>query len=145
MQPAHDVGPALDRLFTKSGAYVIPDPRSDDATLTERLDAGPFATVHIRKGGTPAMDPTVLLKGFGLEFLSCLLMVLLLGRAGIPGYTGRVIFILLVGCLIAFYSQGSLVIWWHQDMGWHTRTLIHDVIGWALAGVILGGFTKPGS
>ena len=91
------------------------------------------------------MDPMVLLKGFGLEFLSCLLMVLLLGMAGIPGYTRRVIFTLLVGFLIAFYSQGSLVIWWHQDMGWHTRTLIHDVIGWALVGVILAGFTKTGS
>lgn len=145
LQPAQDIGPALDKLFPESGAYVVPDPRSDDATLTERLEAGPFATVHIQKGGTPAMDPKILLKGFGLEFLCCLLMVVLLGMAGIRGYTGRVIFTLLVGFLIAFYSQGGLVIWWHQDMAWHTRTLIHDVIGWALAGAIIAGFTKPRS
>ena len=143
LQPAQDVGPALDKLFPESGAYIVPDPRMDPEAMEEKLEAGPFATVHIQKGGRPAMDPMILLQGFALEFVSCLLLVVLLSLAQIRWYTNRLLFASLVGLLIAIYAQGGLVIWWHQDLGWHARTIIHDVVAWFAAGAVIAGFAQP--
>ena len=125
------------------GVVAVPDPRMDPEAMEEKLEAGPFATVHIQKGGRPAMDPMVLLQGFALEFVSCLLLVVLLSLAQIRWYTNRLLFASLVGLLIAIYAQGGLVIWWHQDLGWHARTIIHDVVAWFAAGAVIAGFAKP--
>ena len=86
LQPAQDVGPALDKLFPTSGTYVVPDPRTESKALSKQLGKGPFATVHIKKGSLSAMDPVVMAKGFLLEWISCLLMVVILGLAKINGY-----------------------------------------------------------
>ena len=143
LQPAQDVGPALDKLFPESGTYIVPDPRMDQEAMTARLEAGPFATVHIQKGGMPPMDPMILLKGFALEFVSCLLFVILLSLAQIRWYANRLILASLIGILIGLYAQGGMVIWWHQDIGWHARTVIHDVVAWIAAGTVIAAFVKP--
>lgn len=137
LQPAQDVGPALDKLFPTSGTYVVPDPRTDSDDLSRQLEKGPFATVHIKKGSMPAMDPVVMVKGFLLEWISCLLMVVVLGLTQIKGYTTRLTFIVLVGFLAAFFTHGGQAVWWHQDWAWHIRTVIHDAGAWLFAGLIL--------
>lgn len=137
LQPAQDVGPALDKLFPTSGTYIVPDPRTEDEEEAKRLEKGPFATVHIKKGGMPMMDPVVLVKGFLLEWISCLLMAVALGVARVKGYTTRLTFIVLVGFLMAFFAHGGLAVWWHQDWSWHMRTIIHDTGAWLFAGLIL--------
>ena len=137
LQPAQDVGPALDKLFPTSGTYVVPDPRTDDAELAKKLEKGPFATVHIRKGGMPAMDPVVMIKGFVLEWIACLLMVVVLGLTQIKGYATRLTFIVLTGFLMAFFAHGGQAVWWHQDWSWQVRTIIHDGGAWLFAGLIL--------
>ncbi|MEZ5277814.1 MAG: hypothetical protein R3F07_15645 [Opitutaceae bacterium] len=144
LQPARDVGPALDKLFPTSGTYIIPDPRTEEPALSRQLEAGPFATVHITKGAMPAMDPVVMVSGFVLEFVSCLLLVILLGLTRIGGYPDRVIFVIVAGVLMAFFAHGGQAVWWHQDWNWQLRTIIHDVVAFGLAGAVIAGFIKSG-
>lgn len=144
LQPAQEVGPALDKLFPASGTYVIPDPRTDEPAMSRQLASGPFATVHITKGGLKAMDPAVMISGFALEFISCGLLVILLGLTRIGNYPDRVIFVLVAGVLMAFFAHGGQAVWWHQDWNWQFRTMIHDVVAFLLAGAIIAGFVKPG-
>lgn len=139
---APEAGPALNRLFPASGTYVFPDPRVDPKVVEKQFASGPIATVHIHKEGANPMDPLLLIKGFALEFVSCVLLALLLTQSAAKGYAGRVCFAVLAGVLITLFSNGGQVIWWRQDWAWHTRTMIHDIAAWLAAGLILAIFVR---
>ncbi|RKX30160.1 MAG: hypothetical protein DRP71_15490 [Verrucomicrobia bacterium] len=137
LQPAQNVGAQLDELFPTTGTYVIPDPRTENDKLSKQLEKGPFATVHIRKGGTPAMDPLLMAKGFILGWVCCLMMAVLLAMTGIRGYGPRLVFILFAGVIMALFTHGGDVIWWRQDWAWQIHTMIYSIGAWLVAGLLL--------
>lgn len=138
-----DVGPQLNALFPASGTYVIPDPRGDKAEAEKLVQRGPIATVHIHREGAKSMDPLMLARGFGLEFVSCLLLAVLLTLGSVTGFGSRLIFAVIAGMLITLYSHGGEAIWWQQDWAWHGRTMIYDVVAWFGAGLVLALLVKP--
>ena len=136
---AGDVGPALGQLFPADGTYILPDPRSSPEVMTEQMNRGQLAMVHIRKSGVMAMDGAVMAKGFALEFVSCLLLALLLHKAyGMQdACINRFCFSVLTGVLVTLFANGGQAIWWQQDWGWHLMTMLHDIVCFALAGAVL--------
>lgn len=139
-----DVGPALHALFPASGTYVLPDPRGTPETLAEQMKRGQLATVHINKSVSPEMDPTVLAKGFALEFVVSLLLALLLHKAyGTQDVCGcRFKMCVVIGVLVTLFANGGQAIWWQQAWGWHLMTMLHDVVCFTLAGAVLTFFFR---
>lgn len=141
-----DVGPALNELFPNDGTYVLPDPRGSSEVRAEQMKRGHLITVHIKKSGVKEMDPAILTKGFLLEFISCLLLALIVHQAyGVQPdrCLYRFILCLIVGILVTIYSNGGQVIWWQQDWCWHLMTILHDIIAFVLAGAVITFFYKP--
>lgn len=139
-----DVGPALNQLFPADGTYILPDPRNSPEKLGELMTRGPLATVHIKKGNLKAMDPAVMGKGFALEFVSCLLLALLLHKTfGSQDCSScRFRFCVMTGVLVTLFANGGQAIWWQQDWGWHLMTMLHDIVCFALAGAVLTFFFR---
>ncbi len=141
---AGDVGPALHALFPASGTYVLPDPRGTSETLAEQMKRGQLATVHINKSVSPEMDPTVLAKGFALEFVVSLLLALILNAAfGQQDVCiSRFKTCLTIGLLTTLFANGGQAIWWQQAWDWHLMTMLHDLVCFALAGAVLTFFFR---
>lgn len=139
-----DVGPALTQLFPADGTYILPDPRSTPEKMGELMARGPLATVHIKKGNLKAMDPAVMAKGFALEFISCLLLALILDAAfgQQDACIKRFKTCVTIGILVTLFANGGQAIWWQQDWGWHLMTMLHDTVCFAIAGAVLTFFFK---
>jgi hypothetical protein len=139
-----DIGPALGQHFPADGTYILPDPRNSPETMAEQMNRGQLMTVHIKKSGVKAMDGAVMGKGFLLEFVSCLLLALLLHKSfGDKDCSPcRFKFCVMTGVLIALFAQGGQAIWWQQAWGWHLMTMLHDVVAFALAGTVLTFFFR---
>ncbi len=125
------------------GAYIVPDPRMDEAAMAEAMKTGPYAIVHYRKA--PREMGATMLQGYLHEFVSCLLLAVLLFRCrtSLTTYGCRVMFSLVVGVLIAFFSHGCSAIWWQQSWSWHLMMMLYDVVAWLLAGLVLAKFVTP--
>lgn len=125
------------------GAYAVPDPRSGEEAMAAAMKTGPVAMVHFRKA-SQSMG-SIMIKGYIHEFISCLLLVVLLVRceSSLKTYRCRVMFSLVVGVLIAFFSHGCSAIWWQQSWSWSLMMMLYDVIAWLLAGLVLGKMAAP--
>ena len=136
-----DVGPALNELFPTDGTYVVPSPLAEDsAELTAR---GPFAMVHIHKGGSDMMSASFLIGGFLHGFVYCLLLGLLLQQiCKKTQFWGRVGFLTLAGVAGAVMARAGDAIWWLQPWGWQLSNILYTVIGSAIAGLVLAKFIK---
>ncbi len=141
-----DVAPAVAELFPADGTYLLPDPRGTPEVMAEQMKRGQFVMVHVKKGGVKEMDPTILAKGFALEFVSCLLLALLIHRAyGVQSDQNlcRFMHCVIIGVLLTLFANGGQAIWWQQAWGWHLMTMLHDIVCFALAGAVLTFFFKP--
>jgi hypothetical protein len=140
-----DIAPAVAQHFPADGTYILPDPRNPPEVMTEQMNRGQLLTVHVKKSGVKAMDGGVMAQGFALEFVSCLLLALILEfvAGGFKTYLCRFMFCLTVGVLATLFGNGGQAIWWQQAWGWHLMTMLHDVIAFALAGAVLAKFHTP--
>lgn len=140
-----DIGPAVADLFPTDGTYVLPDPRGAPEALAEQMKRGQLIMIHIKKSGVKEMDPGILLKGFVLEFVSCLLLAFIMHKVagGFQTYGCRLMFCIAVGLLLALFAHGGQAVWWQQAWCWHLMTMLHDIIAFALAGAILAKFHTP--
>ena len=138
---AADNGPTLDAAFSESGTYVVPDPRLEN--VAELHERGPFAMVHIRKGGMPMMSPSLMIGGFVHGFIYALLLGLLLRHiCKKSGYGARVGFVTLAGATGTFMARVGDAVWWHHAWDWQLSTMAYTIIGSAIVGAILARFIK---
>lgn len=143
---AGDVAPAVAELFPADGTYILPDPRSSPEVLAEQMKRGQLVTVHVKKSGVLEMDPMIMTKGFILEFISCLLLALIVHKAyGVQKdqCLCRFMLCVVVGVLVTLFSNGGQAIWWQQQWGWHLMTMLHDIVAFVLAGAVITFFFKP--
>jgi hypothetical protein len=137
-------GEALQKIFPRSGVYVLPSPLSDPQRVAEQMAKGPHATISIMKEGHPMMEPSLLAKGYLHGFVVCVLLMMLLERcaASFKGYFCRVRFCTGVGVIGSVFCEIGTAIWWYQPMGWHLVTVLYDVVAFALGGAVLAAFAR---
>lgn len=138
-------GRALLESFPESGTYVVPSEKNDESTFTRLHEAGPIATIHVRREGAPAMAPQVFVYGFLHGLLTCFLLGLLMRMAlpGLPTYGLRVGFATLAGLTAAVFLELGQVIWWLQPWGLHLLNLIWGATAALIAGLVLAYFLRP--
>ncbi|HLT46236.1 MAG TPA: hypothetical protein VK002_03335 [Rubricoccaceae bacterium] len=139
------VSAALLEQLPATGYYLLPGDDSDMDAYVARHREGPLALITFRREGA---DPLAA-SGFVLGFLHMLVSMLLLGlvlRAAVPRlhtYGARVTFVAFVGLLVGVWAHLGEPIWWHQPWSLPLLTAAHDVIGFALAGLVLARFVRP--
>lgn len=145
-KPENDeaAGRQLSAAFSKSGTYFVPgemDPEKRAALFAQ----GPVAMVHIRVEGGSEMDAKMMGVGFLHELLSMAIAAAIMGSSlGLLNtYTKRVVFMLSIGGLMAFYSDFGNAIWWFNAWDFSIVLAIHTVLAWGIGGLVLAGFIKP--
>jgi hypothetical protein len=135
---------AIGKLFPSSGAYLIPSPLSGEEKMLELAKRGPSVEVHIRKESVPAMDPTVLLKGYAQMLVIAALLTGLLCRLekSFERWTCRVKFCAAIGLLVALGDLGQ-AIWWHHAWGWTLAAAVFDLVMFTIAGLVIAKFVTP--
>lgn len=124
----------------ETGTYFIPDAASPDAA--RRMEEGPVALVKVNQGGARMMDPVV----FGGGYLHMALSFLLLGivlwvlRRPLPTFTSRVLPVILIAALAAFWTRIGEPIWFHTD--WTNALYLAgaDFLSLAVGGLIMALF-----
>ena len=142
------VGSAMRANMPGDGAYMIPGlTGTDEASLTDfemRHQSGPRALIMYRAGGADMMEPMVMVQGF----IHILVTAFLLGIAlqavagGLPGYTQRMIAVVLFGLAASVYSTLGDPIWWNAPWRFAAIAFAYDFVSYIIAGAILAQFVK---
>lgn len=135
----------LERIFPDTGLYMVPSP-SLSATDPERYAQlhreGPVVMANVVHAAGEPMAAGTFAIGFLHQFVGCLLigMLLLQVSPALPSLGARAAFVALVGFTAAYWANLGAVVWWHSPIGWEFWKLVHDVVVWIIAGLVLARF-----
>ncbi len=136
----------LSESIPETGAYYVPYPAgADDAEAVARHEAGPLAFLFIRMQGESMMPPSMMVGGFIHMLITALLIGMLLRMLlpSLPTWRNRVLFVVLAGVAVAFWSDLAWPIWWRTPWTFFVWMAAYDIIGWTLAGAVLARFVRP--
>ena len=153
----HDVGglektgsvtAALREGGDETGVYAIPrPPRNDSENEAKRFkeshEEGPCALVFYTKEGSDPRSPMKFAKGFGVLFLTCLVLAAALGAAGIGNYVGRVLLCAAFGLAAAVHADGGMWAVFSSPSGGAVMQGLDRVVSFAVAGLVLAAVIKP--
>ena len=152
-----DEGAVMDVLrenLPETGVYWFPmpqhDPDADEAEQEAAMEAfeashreGPLGAVIYHADGGEPMPPSLLVKGFVIDFVSALLASILLCCAcGRRGYAARAAFVFGLGL---FAAVSVHLIAWNfmlNPMGFTLLKIGDTTIGWLLAGLVIAAVVK---
>lgn len=139
------LGQALRQQLHVSGTYTVPGLSTEPKRAEELAQKGPLAVIHYRSAGGPLPDPSLLLRGFLIEWVTVALIACLLQMAFpvLNSYTRRVLFVMLAAVTLAVHSDAGAVVWWHHAPSWAWLMGFYDVSAWTIAGLVLAAFVKP--
>lgn len=137
------VAEAMRQSGDGDGVYQLPAPGASDGEA--QLARGPRATVFYDAGEVDVDSLLVLTmaKGFLVLFAAGLLVAFLLERTSIRSYGGRVLFCTAFGLFAALYSTGGMWAWFHAPLAWSGPAVVHDLLAWAGAGLVIAAIHKP--
>ena len=114
-----DVLAMLRNSGAPSGMYVYPmadgsHDEEDMSSFAAKHENGPLLQLAYRAEGGPVMTPSMFGKGLGHYFSVALLtgMLLAFASGGLPSFGSRVLAVLLVSLVSAFWANGGDLIWW---------------------------------
>ncbi|MEM8883589.1 MAG: hypothetical protein AAGD14_05960 [Planctomycetota bacterium] len=134
----------------ESGVYVVPSPPKDGdlessagKRFLEMHKKGPLAMVVVQVEGTDPMDPITFAKGFGILFLTALVLAALLTRLPTKDYLARVLFVTGIGLVATLQADGADWAWFRFPNDWFLMAGVDRVITFAVGGLVLAGMVKP--
>ena len=134
----------------ESGHYFAPNPNRAKGgegakALLEEQRRGPLVEIVYQKEGFDPMGPTFLGVGFGHYLVSSLLMALLLIAAlpRLETYLSRVGFIVLVSIFAVVATHLGNPVWFHHPWMFSLVQSGYMVVGWILAGLVMGAVIRP--
>ena len=138
------VAAAINYGAAEPGVYAIPgDPGTKDKesseykTFQKNYESGPIAMVIVKKDGAKLFDPLVLLKGYGVMLLACLIVALMISEIGIKLALNRILFCTAIGAVVAIHADGSNWAWFWYPMDWTLMAHVDRVVAWTLAGTAM--------
>ncbi|NND72632.1 MAG: hypothetical protein HKN43_13730 [Rhodothermales bacterium] len=136
---------ALRNAAPESGTYALPDPYVEDQEGFFRAhERGPIGILHIMKEGEPAMAPSTFIFGFIHNFVTAMLLAILLQMAlpALPSYAGRVLFCTMCGVFAAVWENFTAPIWFLTPWSFFVVRSLYTIVGMTLIGAILAKFIK---
>jgi hypothetical protein len=141
---------ALAKHVTEPGMYFYPGFGSDNPTEEEQKEwenkyrTGPSGLLIHRPQGGEAMTPGQLGREFGSDVLLALVIGVLLAGATRwrANYVSRVVFVAMLGLLPFLAVNFSYWNWFGFSPNYTLAQLADHVIGFTLAGLVLGAIIK---
>ena len=136
------VAEMIQKEVTEPGIYVLPSCEiKDQEARTKALADGPAVFASIRPGADPDFNMgKMMLRGFTATLVASFILAILLGAvAPRLNYAGRVGFVLLIAILICIVGLYPNQIWWEFSSGFVLANMLDTVVGWTLAGLVMGG------
>lgn len=137
-----------------TGVYFFPsmppemsDPaakKAADEQWTRRLEAGPVGMVIYRAEGSPPMPPSMMVRGFVINFASALLVTLIINgfATGGMGFVRRWAIAIMMGLFAALSTDALRGNWMPFPEPWTRLLMIDTVVGWVLAGAVIAVLCK---
>lgn len=137
--------------ITESGLYFFPwmDMKTTDKAAreawTQKYKAGPSGLMVYYPNGMEPMSARHMIIQVITDILAVLFAAILLAKAtsGIKGYFGRVMFMATFGLVSTFAISLPYWNWYGFPFSFVTASLIEQVVGFALAGLVLAWRIKP--
>ena len=145
-----DVSAALKDV--ESGVYVAPwstneaDWSNPESEFMKRHESGPLYSIFIKKQGGAAMDPSMFLGGFIINFLAASLAACLLSsavRGSAYSYMQCVGFVFGLGLIVALLAHLNYWNWMNFDLGYTIGWVIDVSVGCGLMGLPIAAIIKP--
>jgi len=144
-----DVLAALRNSQAPSGMYVYPMPvdAQDEAGVAEferKHQEGPLLQLAYRQEGGPSMPPSIFAQGFGHYFAVALLTGCLLALAsrGLPRFSGRLVFVLLVSLVTAIWGNVGDVVWWFHSPRYCVGNMAYTLGAGLAMGLVLAAIVR---
>ena len=134
----------------ETGTYMVPgmagESEASKKAHSEKMKSGPIAMIHYSTNGYEEVDVMYMLRGFLIEFLAAMMAASLLGKLSwslASKFGARVRFVLMLGIFLAIATRLSDWAWLGYPAGFTISLIIDDIIGWALAGLVIAWRMKP--
>ena len=116
------------------GVYIYPGGQDEEAR--EKMARGPFAFVVFHRGGIASMVRPLVTQ-LGIQIVGAFLISLLLARAGVAGYWGRVGFVVVLLLTAGILCHLPNWNWWHFSTGYILTAFVDLLAGGFLAALVL--------
>jgi len=125
----------------RTGTYFVPRPEGS-AAQTVMYGQGPVATIHYNTDGFPAMDPSALLAGLILNFLTAFLVgcALLAVSRYVPEFAPKARLGAIFAVAASAFMHLGEPIYFHHDWPHFIYVFIADAIALAAGAVIVAWF-----
>lgn len=133
---------ALREHFPESGVYFVPGTGNPPEVRTELHDAGPTGFVIVDVDGRPEFDPGIMIRGFALNAVIVVLLIVLLRLAGpaLPSYGARVGFSAAAGLFAVVLVNFGDAVWWALPWSWESMQALYNFSAVLIAGAIVARF-----
>lgn len=132
----------LSTVITEDGSYMLPTapPGASDKEKKEimkKMEGNPWATVIYHKSFKENMTMQMI-RGFLVNLVLVLLLVIILTKGGLPGFSGFFTGSLAVGVFTFLWGPYMGHIWF--ELPWHMirGDIIDAIVAWGLCGAWLG-------
>ena len=145
-----DVLAALRNVQAPSGMYAYPmlgnvDSEDARAEFERKHLEGPLLQLAYRKEGGPPMPLFVFAQGFGHYFAVALVTscLLVLAARGLPRYSGRLVFVLLVSLVAAIWGNVGDVVWFLHSPVYCVGSIVYAMGAGLVMGLVLAAIDPP--
>jgi hypothetical protein len=138
--PAQDeILALLNEKTPEDGHYMLPNAptKKEQEELMKKMEGKPWASVIYHKSMKTDMTMQMI-RGFLVNFVLVLLLVVILTKGGLPGFSGFFTGSLGVGVFTFLWGPYMGHIWF--DLPWHMirGEIIDAIVAWGLCGLWLG-------
>lgn len=123
----------------EDGMYMLPSAptKKEQQDMMESMEGKPWASIIYHQSFINDMTMSMI-RGFLVNFVLVLLLVIILTKGGLPGFNGFLTGSLAVGVFTFLYGPYTGHIWF--DLPWHMirGEIIDAIVAWGLCGAWLG-------
>ena len=132
----------LSSTIKEEGTYMLPTAKpgasnKEHKDLMKEMEGKPWASVTYHKSFNEHMVMSMI-RGFLVNFVIILLLVVLLTKGGLPGFSGIVTGSLCVGVITFLWGPYTGHIWYDLPWSMIRGDMLDAVVAWGLCGLWLG-------
>ena len=132
----------LSSTIQEEGTYMMPTDKpgssmKDHKEMMKQMEGKPWASIIYHKSFKEHMVMSMI-RGFLVDFVIILLLVVLLTKGGLPGFSGVVTGSLCVGVITFLWGPYMGHIWYDLPWGMIRGDMLDAVVAWGLCGLWLG-------